>query len=138
MLNGDLAQETREQVLNRFRNHQVKVLVATDVAARGLDVEDISHVINFDLPEDEELYLHRVGRTGRAGKTGIALSLVTPGDQWRLRKIETFTRQTVQRAEIPTEEAIVLHREAQLLSQMSVWLQRARYQQRARAGWTTR
>jgi ATP-dependent RNA helicase DeaD len=128
VLNGDLAQETREQVLNRFRNHQVKVLVATDVAARGLDIDDISHVINFDLPEDEEIYVHRVGRTGRAGKTGIALSLVTPGDQWRLKKIESFTRQPVVRTEVPSEEAIILHRETLLLNQMSVWLQRARYQ----------
>jgi ATP-dependent RNA helicase DeaD len=63
-LNGDLNQQTREQVLNRFRHNQIKVLVATDVAARGLDIDDISHVVNYDLPEDPELYVHRVGRTG--------------------------------------------------------------------------
>jgi len=72
-LNGDLSQQTREQVLNRFRHNQITVLVATDVAARGLDIDDISHVFNYDLPEDPELYVHRVGRTGRAGKTGIAI-----------------------------------------------------------------
>ena len=74
-LNGDLSQDARIQVLTRFRNGQVKVLVATDVAARGLDIDDISHVFNFDLPDDPEVYVHRVGRTGRAGREGIAISL---------------------------------------------------------------
>ena len=78
VLNGDLSQESRERTLNRFRQNQVKVLVATDVAARGLDIDDISHVFNYDLPDDPEIYVHRIGRTGRAGKTGIAISLVTP------------------------------------------------------------
>ncbi len=83
-LNGDLSQDAREQVLNRFRNNQIKVLVATDVAARGLDIDDISHVFNFDLPLDSEIYVHRVGRTGRAGKTGVAITLLTPSERWRL------------------------------------------------------
>ena len=87
-LSGDLEQEERERVLNRFRRNQTKVLVATDVAARGLDIEHISHVINFDLPPDPEIYVHRIGRTGRAGKSGIALSLVTPAEKWRLSRIE--------------------------------------------------
>ncbi len=69
-LNGDMSQDARVQVLNRFRDHKLKVLVATDVAARGLDIDDISHVFNYDLPQDPELYVHRVGRTGRAGKNG--------------------------------------------------------------------
>ena len=66
LLNGDLSQEARERTLNRFRQNQIKVLVATDVAARGLDIEDISHVFNYDLPDDPEIYIHRIGRTGRA------------------------------------------------------------------------
>ncbi|MEW5828825.1 MAG: DEAD/DEAH box helicase, partial [Chloroflexota bacterium] len=126
-LNGDLSQELRERVLNRFRQNQVKVLVATDVAARGLDIDDISHVINFDLPEDPEVYVHRIGRTGRAGKTGIAISLVPPREQFRLRKIEQFTRHKLTRASLPTVEDITQFREGQLLEQVSVWLQRARY-----------
>ncbi len=77
-LSGELSQEARERTLSRFRQNQIKVLVATDVAARGLDIEDISHVFNYDLPEDPEIYIHRIGRTGRAGKSGIAISLVTP------------------------------------------------------------
>lgn len=125
-LNGDLSQQAREQVLNRFRNNQIKVLVATDVAARGLDIDDISHVFNFDLPQDAEIYVHRVGRTGRAGKTGVALTLLTPKEQWRLRKIEQYTRQKVTLAALPTSEDIQNRREAELLEKMTVWLKRGR------------
>lgn len=127
-LNGDLSQQTREQVLNRFRHNQITVLVATDVAARGLDIDDISHVFNYDLPEDPELYVHRVGRTGRAGKTGIAISLLTAKEQWRLHRIEGFTKQGITRKQIPTTEEIEERREAQLMDQMMVWLQRGRCQ----------
>jgi len=127
-LNGDLNQQTREQVLNRFRRNQTTVLVATDVAARGLDIDDISHVFNYDLPEDPELYVHRVGRTGRAGKAGIAISLLTAKEQWRLHRIEGFTKQTITRIQIPTVEEIEVHREAQLQEQMMIWLQRGRCQ----------
>ncbi|MBT4512484.1 MAG: DEAD/DEAH box helicase [Chloroflexi bacterium] len=127
-LNGDLNQQTREQVLNRFRRNQSTVLVATDVAARGLDIDDISHVFNYDLPMDPELYVHRVGRTGRAGKTGIAISLLTAKEQWRLRRIEGFTKQKITRMNIPTVEEIEKHREAQLLEQLMVWLNRGRCQ----------
>jgi len=127
-LNGDLKQQTREQVLNRFRRNQTTVLVATDMAARGLDIDDISHVFNYDLPEDPELYVHRVGRTGRAGKTGIAISLLTTKEQWHLHRIEGFTKQPVNRIPIPTTEEIEEHREAQLQQQMTVWLQRGRCQ----------
>ncbi|MFC1979728.1 DEAD/DEAH box helicase [Chloroflexota bacterium] len=127
-LNGDLSQQTREQVLKRFRHNQIKVLVATDVAARGLDIDDISHVFNYDLPEDPELYVHRVGRTARAGKTGIAISLLTPKEQWHLHRIEGFTKQEITRKQIPTTEEIEERREAQLLEQMMVWLQRGRCQ----------
>jgi ATP-dependent RNA helicase DeaD len=126
VLNGDLSQEAREQVMSRFRQNQVKVLVATDVAARGLDIEDISHVFNIDLPEDEEIYVHRIGRTGRAGKTGIAISLVTPQQRWKLRKIEAFTRQKLNQMTLPTEEEITQKREARLLDQVTIWLKRDR------------
>ncbi|MEM7346126.1 MAG: DEAD/DEAH box helicase [Chloroflexota bacterium] len=125
-LNGDLSQEARERVLNRFRKHQIKVLVATDVAARGLDIDDISHVINFDLPQDPEVYVHRIGRTGRAGKTGIAITLITPREQWRLRKIENYSKTTLTQATPPTTEEIQTHREAALLEQLKIWLRRGR------------
>ena len=93
-------------MLNRFRSGHTKVLVATDVAARGLDIDDISHVINFDLPTDPEAYVHRIGRTGRAGKEGIAISLVTPGEKRLLGQIESFTKQRISSAEMPTEKEI--------------------------------
>ncbi len=125
-LNGDLSQDAREQVLNRFRHNQINVLVATDVAARGLDIDNISHVINFDLPRHPEIYVHRVGRTARAGKTGIALTLVTPQEQWHLRRIEGYTKQKITRATLPTIEEIQQKRETQLLERMMVWLRRGR------------
>ncbi len=127
-LNGDMSQDARERVLNRFRNNQLKVLVATDVAARGLDIDDISHVFNYDLPDDPELYVHRVGRTGRAGKTGIAISLLTPKEMGYWGKIESFTKQKMARAVLPSIEDIQTFREELLLEQMNVWLQRGRCQ----------
>ncbi len=126
-LNGDLNQEARERTLNRFRQNKINVLVATDVAARGLDIDDISHVINFDLPEMSEIYVHRIGRTGRAGKTGIAISLVAPYEKRYLHNIENFTRQRIPKAALPTEDDILKGREAKLLRQVTVWLQRGRY-----------
>jgi len=126
-LNGDLSQEARERTLGRFRQNQVKVLVATDVAARGLDIEDISHVFNYDLPEEAELYVHRIGRTGRAGKTGIAIALVTPRERRLLRQIEALIRQPLGKTDLPTEADLQAHREDGLLNNLRVWLGRARY-----------
>jgi len=126
-LNGDLAQDARERVISRFRNNQIKVLVATDVAARGLDIDDISHVINYDLPDEVELYVHRIGRTGRAGKEGISLTLLSPKDLWRLRRIEGFTHSQITRATLPTEQDVQNFRQKQLVEQVVVWLKRGRY-----------
>ncbi|MCB1953823.1 MAG: DEAD/DEAH box helicase, partial [Rhodocyclaceae bacterium] len=126
-LHGDMSQEAREQVLGRFRRNQIKVLVATDVAARGLDIDNISHVFNFDLPYDPEAYVHRIGRTGRAGKTGIAITLLTPGEQGRLRRIEGYTRQKITPATLPTEADIQASRDAGLRERMLIWLRRGRY-----------
>ncbi len=127
-LNGDLEQNARERILGRFRENQIKVLVATDVAARGLDIDDISHVINYQLPDDPEVYVHRIGRTGRAGKTGIAISLFTPREKRRLRDIEGFTKQALTLAKLPTPDDIRARREQKLIDQMKVWLGRGRYQ----------
>jgi ATP-dependent RNA helicase DeaD len=125
-LNGDMSQEAREHVLARFRRGQIKMLVATDVAARGLDIDDLSHVFNFDLPQDTEGYVHRIGRTGRAGKGGTAITLLSPREQWRLRRIEGFTRQKITRAVLPTMDDVKAYREAQLMEQFRVWLRRGR------------
>jgi len=126
-LNGDLIQEARERVLSRFRNNQIQILVATDVAARGLDIDDISHVFNHDLPSEVEVYVHRIGRTGRASKTGIAISLITPAEHAHLRRIETFTRQKFLRATLPSVEDIMQRRSTQLTEQVTVWLKRGRF-----------
>ncbi len=125
-LNGDLNQDARERTLNRFKAGQIKVLVATDVAARGLDIDDISHVFNYDLPDDAEIYVHRIGRTGRAGKTGIAISLVPVFEKRRVKDIERFTRSKLNQATLPTTEEILALREKELVRQLSVWLTRGR------------
>ncbi len=133
-LSGELEQEERERVMNRFRRNLIKVLVATDVAARGLDIDHISHVFNFDLPEDAEVYVHRVGRTGRAGKTGTALSLVTPNERWRLGRIEGFIKTSIVRAALPTSEEIHARRNANLLERVADVLSHGRVgQERALA-----
>jgi ATP-dependent RNA helicase DeaD len=117
-LNGDLSQEARERTLNRFRQGQIKVLVATDVAARGLDIDDISHVFNYHLPDDAEVFVHRIGRTGRAGKTGIAVTFLAPYEQRRLREIEHFTRRKMVQCPIPTVEDVEKRRELELLEKL--------------------
>ena len=99
-LHGDLSQMQRDEVMGRFRNRQLQILVATDVAARGLDVDDLSHVINFNLPDDDEIYVHRSGRTGRAGKKGISIIIIHTREVRKIREIEkkfsiTFIRETV-------------------------------------------
>ncbi len=127
-LNGDLSQDARVRVLERFKNYQIKVLVATDVAARGLDIDDVSHVFNYDLPLDPEVYVHRIGRTGRVGKTGIAVSLLPPKEMRHLSRIERYTKQKITSATLPTVEDIQEHREKKLLNQVMVWLQRGRCQ----------
>lgn len=125
-LNGDLSQDARTRALKRFKAGQTKVLVATDVAARGLDIDDISHVFNFDLPLDPEVYVHRVGRTGRAGKSGIAISLASPRDRRLIYRIEQYSKQRIPQIELPTTDQIKAKRETLLLEKMNVWLRRGR------------
>ncbi|MDF5713676.1 MAG: DEAD/DEAH box helicase [Rhizonema sp. NSF051] len=103
---GDLSQQARERLLIRFRNHQVRWVVATDIAARGLDVDQLSHVINFDLPDSVETYVHRIGRTGRAGKEGTAISLVQPFERRKQQVFERHVRQNWQLLSIPTRTQI--------------------------------
>jgi ATP-dependent RNA helicase DeaD len=103
---GDLSQSQRERLLLRFRQRQVRWVVATDIAARGLHVEDLTHVINYDLPDSVESYVHRIGRTGRAGKEGTAISIVHPLDKRKLRDIERHIRQKLEIGTIPTRAQI--------------------------------
>jgi ATP-dependent RNA helicase DeaD len=105
-LHGDLSQAQRDAVMQKFRSRNLHMLVATDVAARGLDVDDLTHVINFNLPEDSEVYTHRCGRTGRAGKTGISVSLVHLKERQNLQKIERMLKRSFKAMPIPTGSEI--------------------------------
>ncbi|RKD22939.1 DEAD/DEAH box helicase [Ammoniphilus oxalaticus] len=101
-IHGDLNQAKRDTVLRRFKESSIEVLVATDVAARGLDISGVTHVYNFDVPQDPESYVHRIGRTGRAGKTGLAITLVTPREMDHLRVIERLTKRKMDREAVPS------------------------------------
>jgi len=109
-LHGDIAQNQRERILKRFKDKQCTVLVATDVAARGIDVNDLTHVINYGLPQDSEAYVHRIGRTGRAGKKGTAISLVTNQDHKQLIVIEGIAKTKIRRAELPSADVLIEQR----------------------------
>ena len=100
-LHGDLSQAQRSYVMDKFKDRSLQILVATDIAARGLDVNDLSHVIHYDLPDDIELYTHRSGRTGRAGKDGISLSIINMKEKFRIRRIEDFIKQKIIQTKIP-------------------------------------
>jgi ATP-dependent RNA helicase DeaD len=101
-LHGDLSQSQRDRVMKRFRGGQADILIATDVAARGLDVPEVSHVINFDIPESAETYVHRIGRTGRAGRVGTAITLVAPRESRWLQQVERMTKAKIEFKRLPT------------------------------------
>ena len=109
-LNGDIAQKSRERTIDRLKKGKIDIVVATDVAARGLDVERISHVINYDIPTEAESYIHRIGRTGRAGREGDAILFVSPRERWMLRVIEKSTRQKLEMMNLPTTQDITHRR----------------------------
>lgn len=112
-LHGDLSQQQRDMVMQKFRDRVITLLVATDVAARGLDVDDLTHVINYGLPDDAAVYTHRSGRTGRAGKSGVSIAIIHSREKGRLREIERIIGKTFERKEVPTPEHII---EKQLFS----------------------
>nr|WP_208402739.1 DEAD/DEAH box helicase [Lysinibacter cavernae] len=105
-INGDIAQAQRERTVNQLKAGKLDILVATDVAARGLDVERISHVVNFDIPTDTESYVHRIGRTGRAGRSGDAISFITPRERYLLGQIEKATRQPLTQMQLPSVDDV--------------------------------
>ncbi|MEZ7898972.1 MAG: DEAD/DEAH box helicase [Flaviflexus sp.] len=116
-ISGDVAQRDREKLIERLRSGFLDVLVATDVAARGLDVERIGLVINFDIPKEIDTYVHRIGRTGRAGREGVALSFVTPRERARLRKIEQATKAHMEEVDLPTPAEVSKLRANRLITQ---------------------
>lgn len=101
-IHGDLSQHQRERVMNLFRNGNLQLLLATDVAARGIDVEDVDMVFNYDMPQDMEYYVHRIGRTGRAGKKGKAVSLITPRERYKMRSLEEYCNTSIKEKDMPT------------------------------------
>jgi ATP-dependent RNA helicase DeaD len=105
-MHGDIQQAQRERTVARLKARQIDIVVATDVAARGLDVERVSHVVNFDVPYDPESYVHRIGRTGRAGRSGEAILFIAPRERNMLRIIERATRQPIEPMELPSLEAV--------------------------------
>ncbi|CAG4972470.1 DEAD/DEAH box helicase [Novilysobacter luteus] len=122
-INGDVQQQQREKTIQNLKDGRIDVLVATDVAARGLDVERISHVLNYDIPYDTESYVHRIGRTGRAGRKGEAILFVTPRERGMLRAIERATRQPIEPMELPTIETVNEQRVSKFLGRIGDALQ---------------
>ena len=121
-MNGDMVQKDRERMVERLKQNSLDILVATDVAARGLDVERISLVINYDIPNDTEAYIHRIGRTGRAGRAGDAILFVAPRERRMLRAIESATRQKITELEMPTTETVNTKRIADFKERISATL----------------
>jgi ATP-dependent RNA helicase DeaD len=113
-IHGDFTQAHRDEMMRKFKRGDIDILVATDVAARGLDIPDVSHVINFSIPQDPDGYVHRIGRTGRAGKPGIAITFVTPREYRQLRLIEKTARTQISKARLPSREQVRLARENEL------------------------
>ncbi len=121
-LNGDIPQKLRERTVEKLKQGQIDIVIATDVAARGLDVERISHVINYDIPHDTESYVHRIGRTGRAGRTGEAILFVAPREQRMLQAIERATRQKIEPMNVPTAGDVNLQRVSRFKERISTVL----------------
>lgn len=113
-LHGDLSQSQRDRVMKKFRDGKLEILVATDVAARGIDIDDITHVVNYDIPQDHESYVHRIGRTGRAGKKGVAITFIEPREYRQLKLIERLAKTKVIRKQLPSS-ADILERQRELI-----------------------
>ncbi len=127
-LHGDMTQAMRDRVMNKFRKSGMEFLVATDIAARGIDVDDVQVVFNYDLPYDVEDYVHRIGRTGRAGRSGRAISFVSGRETFQIRNIERYTNQRIQRARIPTQAEVEDARENLFLGKIRATLQAGDFQ----------
>jgi ATP-dependent RNA helicase DeaD len=118
-LHGDFTQARRDEVMHKFKTGMLDILVATDVAARGLDIKDVTHVINFSIPQNPDSYVHRIGRTGRAGKSGIAITLVTPREYNHLRLIEKTARTIIDRKKLPSAADVVKAKEKNIAREIA-------------------
>jgi ATP-dependent RNA helicase DeaD len=130
-LHGDLNQDKREWVLSRFRKNVIHLLVATDVAARGLDVDDVTHVFNYDMPEDTDDYIHRIGRTGRAGKKGNAITFINSRERGRLSQIENYSKQKIGEYNLPTREEILQKRDERFTEQLTEQMSAGQFKREA-------
>ncbi len=126
-LHGDLSQTQRDRVMKKFREGRTDVLIATDVAARGLDIDNITHVINYDIPQDPESYVHRIGRTGRAGNTGVAITFITPREFRQLKLIERVAKTRINRKTLPTAANVLEKQKDSLVARMYTVLELERY-----------
>jgi ATP-dependent RNA helicase DeaD len=118
-LHGDISQYQRERILDKFKKKRVNILVATDVAARGIDIVNLTHVINYSLPQDPESYVHRIGRTGRAGKEGTAITFVTPSEYRQLTFIKRIARTTIRRKALPRIQDIINTKRMRIKNKLS-------------------
>jgi len=118
-LHGDFTQAQRDEVMGKFKTGMLDILVATDVAARGLDIKDVTHVVNYSIPQNPDSYVHRIGRTGRAGKSGIAITLVNPREYRHLRLIEKTARTVINKKKLPSAEDVVKAREKNIIREIS-------------------
>lgn len=121
-LHGDLSQPARETILRKMKEHKISIIVATDVAARGIDISDLTHVINYELPEAPEEYIHRIGRTGRAGKKGTAISFVTPREFRKLHFIQRIAKSEIRKEAIPDAYQVVQAKRQRIIEQMTALL----------------
>lgn len=122
-IHGDITQTLRERIIAQFRQGAIDILVATDVAARGLDVERVTHVINYDVPHDCETYVHRIGRTGRAGRSGVTVLFITPKESRILSVIERHTRQAIEKIVVPNDHMIQVARQQRFMASISARLE---------------
>jgi ATP-dependent RNA helicase DeaD len=120
---GDISQDRREKILKNFKQRKTEILVATDVAARGIDVQDLTHVINYSLPQNSESYVHRIGRTGRAGKDGKAITLITPSESRKLRMFEHRAKATITKQVLPKPADLVEVKKQKILQELSTILE---------------
>jgi ATP-dependent RNA helicase DeaD len=118
-IHGDYTQARRDDVMNKFKGGMLDILVATDVAARGLDIKNVTHVINYGIPQHPDSYVHRIGRTGRAGKSGMAITLVTPREYKHLRLIEKTARTIIDRKKLPSSADVVMAKEKNIVRDIS-------------------
>lgn len=122
-LHGDITQKHREVTLNRFKARKISILVATDVAARGIDVNDLTHVVNYAIPQEAEAYVHRIGRTGRAGKEGTAITFMTPSEYKKLLQIKRITKTDIRKEKLPEIKDIIISRKHRIIEKITGILQ---------------